>query len=36
MLKNLIRGSARALLAILALVAFTLTARAADPPLVVG
>ena len=36
MLKNLIRGSARALLAILALVAFTLTARAADTPLVVG
>ena len=36
MLKNLIRGSARALLAILALGAFTLASRAADPPLVVG
>jgi simple sugar transport system substrate-binding protein len=36
MLKNLIRSGARALLAILALAAFTLPARAADPPLVVG
>src|SRR5580765_1372772 len=36
MLKNLIRGGARALLAILALVASTLPSRAADPPLVVG
>ena len=36
MLKNLIRGGAQALLAILALVASTLPARAADSPLVVG
>ena len=36
MLKNLIRSGARALLAILALAAFTLPAPAADPPLVVG
>ena len=36
MLKNLIRGGARALLAILALGASTLPSRAADPPLVVG
>src|SRR6188472_2284777 len=36
MTKNLIRGGARALLVILALVASTLPARAADPPLVVG
>ncbi len=36
MLKNLIRGSARALFAILAFAAFSLPARSADPPLVVG
>ena len=36
MLKNLIRGGARALLAIVALAASTLPTRAADPPLVVG
>ena len=36
MLKNLIRGGARALFAILALVAATVPSRAADAPLVVG
>ena len=36
MTKNLIRGGARALLAILALVASTSSPHAADPPLVVG